>query len=86
MYVLGEKYKEKGKKSRGEDESKFIILLFLGITPSSGKGFDDVNPEDVMTLVQLSLEKCLEKEALCNEFYLQMIKQTTEQPGKDIYT
>ena len=37
-----------------------------------------------MTLVQLAIQKCLEKEALCNEFYLLLIKQTTEQPGKQI--
>lgn len=58
------------------------ITTFIGITPSSGRGFENVHPDDVMTLVQVALEKCLQKEALCNEFYLQLIKQTTEQPGK----
>lgn len=31
-------------------------------------------------MVQLAIQKCLEKEALCNEFYLQLVKQTTDQP------
>ena len=31
-------------------------------------------------MVQLSIQKCLEKEAICNELYLQLIKQTTDQP------
>ena len=35
----------------------------------------------MVTLVQVAIQKCLEKEAICNEFYLQLIKQTTEQPG-----
>ena len=26
------------------------------------------------------IAKCLEKEALCNEFYMQLIKQSTDQP------
>ena len=33
-----------------------------------------------MSMVQLAIQKCLEKEALCNEFYLQLVKQTTDQP------
>ena len=33
-----------------------------------------------MTMVQLAIQKCLEKEALCNELYLLLIKQTTDQP------
>ncbi len=56
-------------------------VFFSGITPSSGQGFEDVHPEDIVTLVQVAIQKCIEKEALCNEFYLQLIKQTTEQPG-----
>ena len=52
-----------------------------GITPSSGSGFAEVESDDCVTMVQLAIQKCLEKEALCNEFYLQLIKQTTDQPG-----
>ena len=52
-----------------------------GITPSSGSGFVEVEADDCVTMVQLATQKCLEKEALCNEFYLQLIKQTTDQPG-----
>ena len=51
-----------------------------GISPSGGSGFDEIDPDDCVTMVQLALQKCLEKEALCNEFYLQLIKQTTDQP------
>lgn len=56
--------------------------IVAGITPSSGQGFEDVHPDDVVMLVQVAIQKCIEKEALCNEFYLQLIKQTTEQPGQ----
>ena len=30
--------------------------------------------------MQMVIAKCLEKEALCNEFYMQLIKQSTDQP------
>ena len=33
-------------------------------------------------MVQLAIQKCIDKEAFCNEFYLQLIKQTTDQPGR----
>lgn len=52
-----------------------------GITPSGGVGFEEVDADDCVTMVQLAIQKCLEKEALCNEFYLQLVKQTTDQPG-----
>ena len=42
----------------------------------------EVEADDCVTMVQLATQKCLEKEALCNEFYLQLIKQTTDQPGE----
>ena len=38
--------------------------------------------ENHVGMIQMVISKCLEKEALCNEFYLQAIKQTTDQPGK----
>ena len=55
--------------------------IYAGITPSSGNGFPEVEADDCVTMVQLAAQKCLEKESLCNEFYLQLIKQTTDQPG-----
>lgn len=58
----------------------FTIQQHAGITPSSGSGFEEVEPEDCITMVQLAIQKCLEKESLCNEFYLQLVKQTTDQP------
>lgn len=54
--------------------------MCIGIGPSNGTGFDEIDPEDCISMVQLATQKCLEKEALCNEFYLQLIKQTTDQP------
>lgn len=59
----------------------FSVYMYVkGIVPSSGSGFEEVDPDDCVTMVQLAIQKCLEKEALCNEFYLQLIKQTTDQP------
>ena len=42
----------------------------------------EVEADDCVTMIQLATQKCLEKEALCNEFYLQLVKQTTDQPGE----
>ena len=61
--------------------SLVCLCLHIGITPSSGSGFMEVEADDCVTMVQLAIQKCLENEALCNEFYLQLIKQTTDQPG-----
>ena len=33
---------------------------------------------DLVIVVQALIIKCIEKEALCNELYLQLIKQTTD--------
>ena len=48
-----------------------------GLVSSPGLEPDDGSPE---TLIQIVIAKCLEKEALCNEFYMQLIKQSTDQP------
>ena len=52
----------------------------IGIVSGDKSGFE-LDYEDAATLVQVVVAKCIEKEALCNEFYLQLIKQTTDQPG-----
>lgn len=33
---------------------------------------------DLVVVVQTLITKCMENESLCNEFYLQLIKQTTD--------
>lgn len=57
-----------------------VVVVGEGIGPSNGTGFEEIDPEDCVSMVQLALQKCLEKEVLCNEFYLQLVKQTTDQP------
>ena len=52
-----------------------------GIASGSGGSGFEMEQEDAITLVQLVVSKCLDKEILCNELYLQLIKQTTDQPG-----
>ena len=58
--------------------------LFCQGIATGGSGFD-INTDDAITLTQLVISKCLDKEILCNEFYLQLIKQTTDQPGTVVY-
>ena len=38
---------------------------------------DVLEAMDLVVVVQALIIKCIEKEVLCNEFYLQLIKQTT---------
>ena len=62
------------------------MFIIAGIPPHNGKGFDEIDQDDCVTMVQLAIQKCIEKEAFCNEFYLQLIKQTTDQPGTSLHT
>ncbi|XP_076097464.1 myosin-VIIa-like isoform X5 [Mytilus galloprovincialis] len=52
------------------------ILMYCGVE-EAGKG--DEKP-DLMSLVQSLMNTCLDNDQLCNEFYLQLAKQTTDHP------
>lgn len=58
--------------------------IYAGIEKTGG--FETENDDQHVGMVQMVISKCLEKEALCNEFFLQLIKQTTDQPGKSSST
>ncbi|XP_045181128.2 myosin-I heavy chain-like isoform X2 [Mercenaria mercenaria] len=51
------------------------ILIYSGVIESGEYGNVD-HTEMIQTVIQ----KCQENEALCNEYYLQLIKQTTDHP------
>eukprot|EP00800_Vazella_pourtalesii_P006621 TRINITY_DN1866_c1_g1_i1.p1 TRINITY_DN1866_c1_g1~~TRINITY_DN1866_c1_g1_i1.p1 ORF type:complete len:833 (-),score=245.32 TRINITY_DN1866_c1_g1_i1:10-2508(-) len=53
------------------------LLFYAGLASSPGVELEDTSIE---VLIQVVIAKCLEKEALCNEFYMQLIKQSTDQP------
>ncbi|XP_041351468.1 unconventional myosin-VIIb-like isoform X2 [Gigantopelta aegis] len=51
------------------------ILVYTGIEEAvAGESHDHVG------MVQVLMQKCLENDHLCNEFYVQLIKQTTDHP------
>lgn len=54
------------------------LLVHAGLAGAGGVESED-DPEHV-NLIQVAIQKCLEKEDVCNEFYLQLIKQTTDNP------
>eukprot|EP00039_Didymoeca_costata_P024022 m.9005 g.9005 ORF g.9005 m.9005 type:complete len:2048 (+) comp3994_c0_seq1:287-6430(+) len=54
------------------------LLIFAGLAREGG--FLEPDDPGHILLVQNVIAKCLEKEDVCNEFYLQLIKQTTDQP------
>ena len=56
------------------------LLVYAGLAGST-QG-DEVDPENI-NLVQVAISKCIEKEDVCNEFYLQIVKQTTDNPYPD---
>lgn len=61
-----------------------LLHMCSGIAAGSGGSGFEMDQEDAITLVQLVVSKCLDREILCNELYLQLIKQTTDQPGDPV--
>ena len=57
-----------------------LLQIYAGIEKTGG--FETENDDQHTAMAQMVISKCLEKEALCNEFFLQLIKQTTDQPGE----
>ncbi|XP_052271099.1 unconventional myosin-VIIb-like isoform X2 [Dreissena polymorpha] len=51
------------------------LLIYSGVIESG-----EYASVDHTEMIQTVMQKCLESEALCNEFYLQLIKQTTDHP------
>ncbi|EGD81471.1 myosin-X [Salpingoeca rosetta] len=54
------------------------LLVYAGLASTGGYAVE--GDRDHIALVQTVIQRCLDREELCNEFYLQLIKQTTEQP------
>jgi len=61
------------------------LLVFAGLAKPSAvvDGFEEPDDPDGIALVQNVIGAALEKEDVCNEFYMQLIKQTTDQPNPD---
>ncbi|KAH9515344.1 hypothetical protein Btru_014195 [Bulinus truncatus] len=51
------------------------ILIYAGIEES-----ENTNEVEKINLVQGLMQKCLESDFICNEFYMQLVKQTTDHP------
>ncbi|XP_052766932.1 myosin-I heavy chain-like isoform X3 [Mya arenaria] len=51
------------------------ILIYSGVIESGEYG-----SVDHTEMIQTVMQKCQESEALCNEYYLQLVKQTTDHP------
>ena len=54
------------------------IQIFNGIATTGG--YEVPDDSGFVLLVQNVLGRCLEKEELCDEFFMQLIKQTTDVP------
>uniref|UniRef100_A0A1A9ZXJ2 Myosin motor domain-containing protein n=1 Tax=Glossina pallidipes TaxID=7398 RepID=A0A1A9ZXJ2_GLOPL len=71
--------------SRITDQDEAIMLqVFQAILTYSGLGIsgDTIQraEDEHVTIVQSIMDKCMRKESLINELYLQLIKQTTDHP------
>jgi len=80
--------KSKGLQSQtqlnNEEANDIAVKLFNSIQIFNGimsaGGFEVPDDTGFILLVQNVLGRCLEKEELCDEFFLQLIKQTTDVP------
>lgn len=67
-----------------EEANDIAVKLFNSIQIHNGVmssgGFEVPDDSTLVLLVQNVLGRCLEKEELCDEFFLQLIKQTTDVP------
>jgi len=54
------------------------FLIYAGLASSGGFEVDD--DSGCVEMIQNVIGRCLEKEDVCNEAYVQLIKQTTDQP------
>ncbi|XP_070135600.1 unconventional myosin-VIIa isoform X2 [Drosophila bipectinata] len=73
-----------GLSSMSEQDESIMVQVFDLILKFSGLGISGEiikkAEDEHITIVQSILEKCMKKETLLNELYLQMIKQTTDHP------
>ncbi|KAK0050723.1 unconventional myosin-X [Biomphalaria pfeifferi] len=53
------------------------ILIYAGIEEA-----ENTNEAEKSNMVQQLMQKCLESDFICNEFYMQLVKQTTDHPDK----
>ncbi|KAM7361678.1 unconventional myosin 81F isoform 2-T7 [Cochliomyia hominivorax] len=67
-----------------DQEETVMIQIFQAILTYSGLGIsgDTVQraEDEHVTIVQSIMDKCMRKESMINELYLQLIKQTTDHP------
>lgn len=65
-------------------EEQVMIQVFQAILTYAGLGQNGDNvqraEDDHINLIQSIMERCMRKESLLNELYLQLIKQTTDHP------
>ena len=59
--------------------SQLMLIRFYSVASRH------VNMVDRYEVVQLLIKRALESDELCNELYMQLMKQTTENPGKPIF-
>ncbi|KAH8275039.1 hypothetical protein KR018_000045, partial [Drosophila ironensis] len=73
-----------GLSTLSDQDESIMVQIFESILTFSGLGTSGDNikraEDEHVTIVQSIIEKCMKKESLLNELYLQMVKQTTDHP------